>query len=116
MIDMSPACDMCGSTPAQKWDDHAHYVLCARCSLKYMTWPCPDCAEVLHGVRADEGTRCRSCETTRVWLALPRDTQDEVHRVIAEQNAVKAVAWVRELVGCETSEAMVLLDRLRSRS
>ncbi|MGI5505073.1 hypothetical protein [Lentzea sp. CA-135723] len=81
-----------------------------------MTWPCPDCAEVRHGVRANEGRPCRNCATARAWAAVPQDTRDEVHRVVAEQNAVKAVARVRELTGCEMDEAMLLLDRLRPRS
>lgn len=106
-------CPMCGEGPAAVRDDYLHLPLCDHCSLKYMTWPCPDCAKYRHGVRADEGLPCTACATTREWAALAEQTRDEIDLAVAEQNAVQALMRIRDLTSRGVKEAMELYNLRR---
>ena len=101
-------CVMCHETPASRREDYAFGALCDKCSLTYMSWPCPDCGEVRHGIRAHEGAPCSSCEMERLWAPLTQAVRDEIDRTIAEQPNISAIMRIRELTGCGLREAMCL--------
>ncbi|MCR3753508.1 hypothetical protein [Lentzea californiensis] len=116
MTEPSLVCHFCGGMPASPRDDHAFYVLCDHCSLKYMTWPCPGCGEMRHGVRAHESQPCGTCETARQWAAFPQTVRDEIDLAIAERPAIRAIMRIRELTEIGLQEAMQLLHYRSSRS
>jgi hypothetical protein len=101
-------CKMCHKTPASRREDYAFGALCDECSRAYMSWPCPDCGEVRHGIRMHAGAPCWTCGLERIWAPLSQPVRDEIDRAIAEQPNITAFVRIRELTGCDLQQAMRL--------